>query len=219
MIISNRILRLANGLYTQTDAMRILNIDRYTFELHAKQGLIPKPSTRSKYGNRRYYYTEQQLTAMRKHFKKSPTVASALDYITMREAAKLIGVAYGTIIHNIKSGNLAGPTHLNGKRLYYTTKEIPALKKQWEAKPPPRCNQKWKSVKAEGYCSGVDASKALGMPHVTFTLYQRLSKLPKPTRKAQGLKQEVYNSKDIEAMRAMLKQCGYKRMATSITTT
>jgi hypothetical protein len=66
-------------------------------------------------------------------------------------------------------------------------------------------------AKASGFHSGKDASKALGMPHITFALWQRLGKLPKPTRKASGLRQPMYNAKDIKTMRLLLIAHGYKK--------
>lgn len=210
MIIPNKILRLANGLYTHIDLMRILKIDRYTWAIHKAKKLIPEPTAMFN-GSDRRYYTEAELKAIKQHFKETPTVASAMGLINMREASERIGISYSNILRLVRDGRLPAPTHKHGsKRSYYKAADIPALKRAWKVLPSAKSS--WEGVKAAGYYSGVDASKALDMPYITFQLWQKLGKFPKPTRQVQGRRQAVYNATDIEAMRVLQKVHGYKPM-------
>jgi hypothetical protein len=208
MKLSNTLLRMASGLYTQADLQRICNVRPYSWRLHIRHGLIPKPSHRSPFSPGLLFYTEVEARWIKRHFAKTPSVAEAVGLVSMHRASALVGIPYNRLTTD---KSLPRPTHQHGQRRYYKADDLAALKKAWREMPS-QCqrNPRWAECKRQGFLSGADAAKALGMPLITFSVWLAKGKLPKPMRKAAGLKQRLYNAKDVQAMRKLLKVHGYK---------
>lgn len=207
MKISNNLLRLASGLYSQTELQRIIGIRPYSWRVHRDNGLIPKASTRSTFGVA-LYYTEAEARAIKRHFHKTPSVASALGLISMHKASAIVGIPYSRLSND---RNLPRPSHRHGQRNYYKADDLKALRNAWKELPLDRVrNPRWAECKRIGFMSGADAARALGMPLITFSSWLAKGKFPKPTRRAAGLRQPLYNAADLEVMRKLLKVYNYK---------
>src|SRR5437868_91989 len=165
--ITKKLLRLQLGLYSQSEAARLLDINASDVYDAIRKGQISKPSHKMLNGGERRYYDQTDLDAIKAYFRDERQ-RGRKELLTQREMAEAIGIPYSRFQHYSQSRQIPRPSHIWQLRRYYSPDDIEVVRQAFLDIKARKQTNPHVAVRRAGFYSARAAAKALGMVYVSF---------------------------------------------------